>query len=457
MSGFDQLFQSQKTFFETGITKDYKWRLNALQRLRRALVVYQQEMLDAAYEDFKRVSQEVLGTEIWYLLREIDYTLKNLKGWYKPSYVSLPLWYYPSRSYVQSEPHGVVLIIAPWNFPYLLVFGPLIHALAAGNCAIIKPSEQAIKQSLVIEKIVQEIFDQSQVAIVQGDKQVAQQLLDLPFNYIFFTGSTAVGKIVYEKAAQQLIPITLELGGKSPAIVCADADIINAAENIVLGKFFNTGQSCIAVDYVVVADVIKNDFIKAMQQAIQKFYGNDPASSAAYARIINKQHYERLKKLLDERTSIMGGDIHDANFYIAPTLIEIQNFNDPLMKEEIFGPLLPIITYTNEAVMIEQIKKLPAPLALYIFAHDMYNAQHLLQKIPSGGACINGTLIQASSDQLPFGGISKSGFGRYHGKYGFDTFSYKRSIVNNRSWFQQKFYPPYNNKIISFFKWWYPK
>ena len=398
---------------------------------------------------------ELFVAELATLYKEIDYACASLYSWTKPQKVPTEFCGILGKSYVYQEPYGVVLILAPWNFPFLLALLPLIHAIAAGNCALIKPSEFALEQALVIEHIIGKSFDSEQATVVQGDAQVAQNLIALPWDYIFFTGSSRVGTIVYQEAAKRLIPVTLELGGKNPTLVTADADIEYAAQKIAWGKFFNAGQSCIAPDYVLVDISRQDQLLNALKKQIVIMYGENPQTSASYARIVNEAHLLRLKKLLDNGIPVVGGQIDGTNRFFSPTILTNVSLCSPIMEEEIFGPILPVIPYNTIEQALTIIQQKPKPLAFYIFSSCPDLQEKLIEKVSSGGCCINDVLLHHNSTSLPFGGVGLSGIGAYHGKYGFDTFSHKKAVYKSNRWFGRSMQPPYKKRVLSFLRWYY--
>lgn len=438
------IIQQQRVYFSIGSTYSVLSRIQTLKKFKKALVAHEKAIQEALYKDLKKPSFEAFSGELFLVLQEIKLALRSLESWTQPYHVSTPWYLWPSKSSVHPEPRGCVLIIAPWNYPLQLNLIPLIGAIAAGNCALIKPSEFAPHTAAILDQIISKIFDPGHVSVIQGDSTIAQQLLIHQFDYIFFTGSTRVGKIVMHAAAEYLTPLTLELGGKSPCIIHKDASINLAAKRIAWGKFMNAGQNCVAPDYLLVHKDIKDAFITALKTSITHLYGSDPSYSNDYARIINEQHFDRLSALLSQGTIIVGGQIKKSDLYIAPTVIDNPKLQSPIMQEEIFGPLLPIITYGHINEAIEFINKKPKPLALYVFSLD-HSIIHkkIINETSSGGVGINDVVVQVASVCLPFGGVGMSGFGQYHGKKSFDTFShYKPIIKSNRMSFAFRF-PPY--------------
>ncbi len=438
------IVQQQRTFFNEQQTKTLEFRKNSLKRIKQAILDNEQKIIEALKNDLGRPTFETFISEIYQVLEEIKFMLKHLNCLAKTKRVSTPLPLLPSKSYILQKPYGVVLIMAPWNFPFQLCMIPLIGAIAAGNCVIIKPSEYAPHTAQCINNIISQACQKEHVSVIHGDVQVAQKLLQQHFDYIFFTGSTRVGKIIMHTAAEHLTPITLELGGKNCCIVDDTAHIPTAMRRIAWGKFFNAGQNCTAPDYLLVHKSIKNLCIKYLKKSLHEMYGTNPVLSDDYTRIINKKHMIRLKNLLSTAPIVSGGEIDDEKRFITPTLVDTVGLDHPLMQEEIFGPILPIISYTTpqEAVLFTQA--LPRPLACYIFSNNSKQQGYYIEHIQAGGICINDVILQAASVHLPFGGIGNSGFGMYHGKYSFKTFSRLQSYVHSPIKFDLPLrYPPY--------------
>jgi len=440
--------QAQKDFFATGKTKDVAFRKEQLKQLKQAIRDSQEKITDALFQDLGKPKFEAIVTEVAYCGEEIDYFLKYLDRWAKHQPVKTPLNFFPAKSFIVPEPLGQVLIISPWNYPFQLAIIPLLGAIAAGNCAIIKPSEITPNTSKVLSDLMAQIFDPSYITVVEGDKTVAQELLQQKFDHIFYTGGSAVGKIVMKAAAEHLTPVTLELGGKSPCIVEPDIHVEHSAKRIIWGKFINAGQTCIAPDYLLVHRNIKEELVQAMKAGLKEFYGENPAESSDYARIVSEKHFNRLRQFLDNGKILAGGETDAETRYIAPTLLEAVNWEDPVMQEEIFGPILPILEYEDLDSAIAQINAYPKPLALYLFSQDKNKQQKVLQETSAGGVTINDTIIHIASTELPFGGVGESGMGAYHGKASFDTFTHYKSVTNRRFWLDIPLrYPPYAGKF----------
>ncbi|MBD2095983.1 aldehyde dehydrogenase [Trichocoleus sp. FACHB-591] len=439
--------EKQRTFFRSGQTQSIDFRLEQLKRLKQAILEAQTSIVDALRADLHKPVFEAYLTEIG-ILDELNYAIKNLRAWTKPRKVATPVTVLPATAQICPQPLGVVLIIAPWNYPFQLCIAPLIGAIAAGNCAILKPSELTPHTSQVIANLIRQHFDPAFITVIEGGVETSQQLLAERFDHIFFTGGTAIGKRVMAAAAEHLTPVTLELGGKSPCLVDADVPIDVAARRITWGKFTNAGQTCIAPDYLLVHRSIKPQLLQAIAQNIQAFYGDNPASSPDYGRIVNQKHFERLAPLLESGQVVVGGDSNPTEHYIAPTVLDGISWQDPVMQEEIFGPILPVLEYEDLNEAIAQINQRPKPLALYFFSQNQQRQAQVLQATSSGGVCINDTILQVGVPNLPFGGVGPSGMGRYHGKASFDTFSHERSILKKPFFLDLKLrYAPYKDKL----------
>ncbi|MDU5911632.1 MAG: aldehyde dehydrogenase [Staphylococcus epidermidis] len=451
-------FNNSKAFFNTHKTKNLKFRKQQLKLLSKNIKNHENELLDALYKDLGKSKVEAYATEIGMLLKSIKLMRKELKNWSKTKQTDTPLYLFPTKSYIKKEPYGTVLIIGPFNYPVQLVFEPLIGAIAAGNTAIVKPSELTPHVAIVIKDIIEDTFDEAYVSVVEGGIEETQTLLSLPFDYMFFTGSEKVGKIVYEAAARKLIPVTLELGGKSPVIVDDTANIKVASERISFGKFTNAGQTCVAPDYILVQRKVKNDLIKALKKTITEFYGENIEKSPDFGRIVNQQHFNRLNDLIQihKDNVVFGGNSSKEDLYIEPTLLDNITNDNKIMKEEIFGPILPIITYDNFDEVLEIIQSKSKPLSLYLFSEDENMTHRVLEELSFGGGAINDTLMHLANPNLPFGGVGSSGIGQYHGKYSFDTFSHMKSYTFKSTRLESSlFFPPYKGKfkyIKTFFK-----
>jgi aldehyde dehydrogenase (NAD+) len=421
-------------------------RLMLLKALKKELILNEEAIYDAIYKDFGKCKFEAFITEFNFVMAELNLAISKTKSWSKPKKVWPSLLNLPAKEYVISEPYGTVLIISPWNYPFQLAMVPVIMAIAAGNQVTLKPSEISFYTSEIVTKIMQAVFDVKQVNVVHGDAKFTAKLLEERWDYIFFTGSTKVGQIVAQAAAKYLTPITLELGGKNPTIVHESADLKMTAKRIVWAKFVNAGQTCIAPDYIIVQAKEKFNLIQHLKAAIFDAFGENPSDSPDYARIIN-QHFDRLMGLLTNQTIAYGGDSIDQQKYISPTIVDSPSLNSPLMADEIFGPILPVLTYENADDIKRIINKYEKPLALYVFAKDMNFAQKITTEFSFGGGCINDCMLQFVNKNLPFGGVGHSGMGAYHGKLGFDTFSHQKAMLSKPHYLDVPIrYFPYKNK-----------
>ena len=427
---------------------DISYRKEILTKLLNAIITHENDIVKALNDDFKKPTFEAVLTETSYVINELKDTIKNLKNWAKPERVFPSILNFPSKDYIYKEPYGKVLILAPWNYPYQLALCPLISAVAAGNQVVLKPSELTPKTSKIIAKIIDEVFDKNHVEVVEGGVELAQKLLSERWDYIFFTGSVAVGKIVAKAAAENLTPITLELGGKNPCIIDETANLKLAAKRIVWGKFVNAGQTCIAPDYILIQKDMKSHFVDYLKAEITLAYGKNPSESPDFARIVNSRNWQRLIEMIDPEKVIYGGESNRDNCYIAPTLIDEDALDSLVMKEEIFGPILPILTYANEAEINTILSKYEKPLALYVFTENNSFSKKIIQKYSFGGGCINDTMVQFANKRLPFGGVGHSGIGAYHGRLSFDVFSHKKGIVKKANWLDLPLrYAPYKGKL----------
>ncbi|MAL18243.1 MAG: aldehyde dehydrogenase family protein [Balneola sp.] len=443
-----KLLDRQRTYFRSGATKSVDFRIHQLETLKKMLTQHEQEFNQAVYNDFKKPELEMYATEIGILYNEISYVLKKLKKWTKPQKVSGSWVNFPSKNYTVAEPYGSVLIIAPWNYPVQLALLPVVGAIAAGNTVVIKPSELTPNTSRALKEIVGKWFKEEFVAVVEGGVETNKELLAQDFDYIFFTGSTRVGKLVMEAAAKNLTPVTLELGGKSPCIVDESADLETAARRIAWGKFVNAGQTCVAPDYLLVQSSIEKKFLENFENAVTEFYGNDPKKSPDYPRIVNEDHFNRLVGYLDDGKVFLGGDTDSNGSYISPTVLTDIRQGAEIMEEEIFGPILPVLTFDELPEAIDMIKSKPKPLALYLFTKKTEAENAVLEKCSFGGGAINDTLAHLGNHNLPFGGVGSSGMGAYHGKRSFETFSHTKSIMKKSFWLDIPFrYAPYEGKL----------
>ena len=427
---------------------DVTFRKESLKKLLHIILANEEAIIKALHDDFKKPPFEAILTETNYVVSDLKKTIKCIHHWAKPKKVLPAIVNFPSRDFIYNEPYGHVLIIAPWNYPFQLALCPLIAGIAAGNKVVLKPSELTPNTSKIIAKIIGETFDVNHAEVIEGGIAVSQELLSQRWDYIFFTGSVAVGKIIAKAAAENLTPVTLELGGKSPCIVDETANLKLAAKRIVWGKFINAGQTCIAPDYILVQTKIKPQLIAYLKAEIITAYGENPEISSDFPRIINQKNWQRLCNLLEGNNILFGGHSHAESNYLAPTLVDEPSLESALMKDEIFGPILPILAYDQATDLKKTISKYEKPLALYVFTENKTFAENIIQEFSFGGGCINDTIIHLANPRLPFGGVGHSGIGAYHGRLSFDTFSHKKAIVKKANWLDLPLrYAPYNNKL----------
>ncbi|MGM0900802.1 MAG: aldehyde dehydrogenase [Bacillota bacterium] len=456
MVTYSPILKKQQSFFRTEKTKDLSFRNDALEKLRSKIKANEQPLMDALRTDLNKSEFDAYTTEIMIVLEEIKFTINHLQSWAKPRKVKTPITHIGSSSYIYPEPYGVTLIIAPWNYPFQLAVAPLIGAIAAGNCAVIKPSELTPTTSEVFAKLISEIFPEEYIAVVQGGVETSQALLEEKFDYIFFTGSVPVGKVIMEAAAKNLTPVTLELGGKSPCIVHEDANLKLAAKRIAWGKLVNAGQTCVAPDYLYLHKGIKVLFLQFFQEATKELYGEKPLENQNFTRIVSERHFQRLCSFLDNGELLIGGNTNQERLIIEPTVLTEITWEHPIMQDEIFGPILPVLEYESIEDAIVGIDNHPKPLALYLFSESESIHKKVLNQVTFGGGCINDTVYHLGSPHLPFGGVGTSGIGSYHGKGSFDTFSHEKSILKQTTRFDLPFrYPNLKdglNKIKKFIK-----
>ncbi len=444
-----------RVYFNSGKTQTYQFRKQQLLQLKSSLIRYEQDLYDALYKDLKKSPEECWVTENGMVLSELNYALKKLKSWMASDSVPTNLLNLPSSSKIMKEPLGVVLIIGPWNYPLQLLFNPLIGAIAAGNCVVLKPSEFAPATAAIMKKIVEEIFAKEYILFVEGEggKVIPEMMNDFTFDHVFYTGSTAVGKIIYKMAAEKLVPVTLELGGKSPCVVESDANIKVAARRIAMTKFSNCGQMCVAPDYVLVHESQQAALITELKKSILDFFGDKPEESYSYGKIINEKQFNRIVQYLEQGTIAYGGRTNKEQLFIEPTILENVQLNATIMQEEIFGPVLPIIVFNNKAAAMEIIRQHKNPLAFYVFTSSSEKEKDWLQSVAFGGSCVNNASWHLTNHHLPFGGRGFSGTGSYHGKFSFDTFSHKKSVLKTPTWFDPSIkYPPFKGKLNLFKK-----
>ena len=455
MSNLDikTIINNQREYFQKGTTKPVSFRLEKLKTLKKVIIRREQEITTALKKDLNKAPFEAYATEIGLTLEELKYAIRHLPAWAKTRRVRTGLANFPAKSCITPEPYGIALIMTPWNYPFYLALTPLIGTIAAGNCSIIKPSAYAPHTSSVVAKIISDCFAEEFVSVVEGGRQINQDLLSEKFDYIFFTGSVAVGKTVMRAAAEHLTPVTLELGGKSPCIVDRQVNIDLAARRITWGKFLNAGQTCVAPDYLLVHKSVKDELLGGIKKHISNFYGQDPCSNPDYPKIINRRHFNRLLNLLQDGDLITGGQYNKDKLAIEPTVIEHITWDDPVMQEEIFGPILPVLEYEDLETVMAELSRKPSPLALYFFSTNRKNQQRVVSNLSFGGGCINDTVMHLANPHLPFGGIGNSGMGAYHGKASFDTFSHHKSILNKSNLLDIKLrYPPYHKNKLTILK-----
>jgi aldehyde dehydrogenase (NAD+) len=448
MDNYSDLISQQKAFFHTHQTLSLSFRVDALNKLGQAVRKYEDELLQALKADLNKSELEAYSSEIGIVLKEIGFVLKHLRSWARPKRVRTPLTHIGSRSTIYKEPYGVALIIAPWNFPFQLAIAPLIGAIAAGNCAIVKPSELTPTTSEVIAMLIRETYPEEYITVVQGGVDASQALLKEKVDYIFFTGSVPVGKVIMEAAAKQLIPSTVELGGKSPCIVHEDAHLKLAARRIAWGKFMNAGQTCIAPDYIYVHQSVKEAFISHLKGAIEQLYGENPMENESYTRIVSDKHFNRLQAFLNDGKVIIGGKSNRDQLRIEPTVLSEITWDSSVMQDEIFGPILPVLAYNDIEQVLGEINSRPKPLSLYIFTESKSITQQVLAGASFGGGCVNDTVYHFTSPYLPFGGVGSSGIGAYHGQSSFELFSHRKSVLKQTTLFDITFrYPHIKNGL----------
>lgn len=446
----EDLIKAHHKRLATGYARSASFRMEQLRKLGDAIRPHEQDLLDALRQDLGKSEFEAYSTEIGFTLNSIRYTMKHLKRWMKPVRVSTPFYHVASSSRIYKEPYGTVLIVGPFNYPFQLLIEPLIGAIAAGNSAVLKPSENTPNVSAVIRKLIAETFEPDYVQVIEGEKETTSALIHAPFDYIFFTGSVPVGRIVMEAASHHLVPVTLELGGKSPVIVDHTANLDSAAERIVWGKMLNAGQTCIAPDYMLVDERVKDALIEKMRQVLARYFGQDASQSKDYGRIVNTRQFDRLSSILnsDKECIVYGGAYDRDSLYIEPTLIEAAGWSDASMQDEIFGPILPILTFSSLDEAIRLITEQPKPLALYLFTEDREAERQVLANVSFGGGCINDTISHVANHHLPFGGVGNAGMGAYHGKHSFELFSHQKSVLKKSTRLNLSFlFPPYKDKV----------
>lgn len=454
MANMEQL-QAMRQYFESGATKPYSFRKEQLKKLKTALLKYENAFHAALHTDLKKSPEESWVTETGFLLSEINATLKHLKNWMQPELVKTNLLNLPSKSFVMKEPLGVVLVIGPWNYPLQLLFTPMVGAIAAGNCCVVKASEFAPATAAVMKQLIEETFPPEYILYTEGDGAavIPAMMNNFTFDHVFYTGSTAVGKIIYNMAADRLVPVTLELGGKSPCVVESDANIKVAAKRITMTKFSNAGQMCVAPDYLLVHESKKDELVAALKSCVQKFFSDKPEESYNYGKIINERQFDRLTNYLQQGHILYGGRYNKEKLFIEPTMMDAVSAEAPIMKDEIFGPVLPIISFNTKEEALKIIEQNKNPLAFYIFTSSSTKEKNWLNSVAFGGGCVNNASWHLTNHHLPFGGRGFSGTGSYHGKNSFDTFSHKKAVMKTPTWFDPSVkYPPFKGKL-KLFKW----
>lgn len=441
---YRQIWERQRNFFHTQQTKSLDYRVAQLKNLQKLVSENEKAISDALFQDLRKPETEAYTGEIGYLLHEITYTLKHIKKWSKGQVLATPPINHPGKTYIWPEPYGIALVIAPWNYPCQLLLAPLIGSIAAGNCTILKPSEISSHTSSLIASLIPRYFAPEFVSVVEGGVPETKELLTLPFDFIFYTGNSSVARVIMEAASKNLTPVALELGGKNPCIVSEKSDLLVSAREIAWGKFFNAGQTCIAPDYLLVPKRCKEKLLELIVKSIQEFYGADPQKSSDYCRMINDRHFLRVSQLLEEGKIISGGKTDREDRYIEPTILADILLSHKIMKEEIFGPVLPVIEYDSLDNALKIMEHFPKPLVVYLFSKDKKEQQKILRETSSGGVCFNATLSYLVGSSLPFGGVGESGMGKYHGKASFDLFSHPKSVLKRAFFFRPKIaYPPY--------------
>lgn len=443
--------KKMRAYYHSGITLDYHFRIKQLQKLKEVIMINQEEIYAALEKDLKKSREESYATEIGLVLAEITFSLKKLKKWMRPEKLKTNFLNFPSTSKLYREPYGVSLIISAWNYPFQLLIAPLVGAIAAGNCVVLKPSEVASATSAVIAKMFKGNFDPQYIVVHEGDgsKVIPGLMESFRFDYIFYTGGTTVGKLIYQAAAKDLIPVTLELGGKSPAVVEKEADLKSTARRIVLGKFLNAGQTCVAPDYVLVQNDIKKPFFEELINTTKKFYGNDASQSYDYGKAINERHFDSLVSMLPGKEKIVyGGEYDRDKLYFSPTIVTDIHPGEDVMQREIFGPILPVLSYNKKEDALDLIKGFEKPLSFYLFTKNKESEKWWMKNASFGGGCVNNTLWHLSNPNMPFGGVGDSGMGAYHGKYSFLTFSHSKAVLSTPTWFDPAFkYPPFKGRM----------
>ena len=440
------ILEKQKKFFKSGKTLDINLRIEYLKKLKKVIKDNEIAIFEVLNKDLGKSETEAYMCEVGLTLDEISYMIKNIKKFAKEKIVPTPLTNFHSKSIIKLVPRGNVLIMSPWNYPFLLTMEPLVDAISAGNTVILKPSAYSKFTSDIVSKIIKDVFPEEYVAVVKGGREENKQLLSYKYDYIFFTGSQSVGKEVLRSASEHLTPVALELGGKSPCIIDKTANIDLSAKRIVFGKFLNCGQTCVAPDYILCEESIKQELIKAIKKEIIKQFGENPIENPNYGKIINEKHFNRVRNLIDFDKTIIGGKTNPETLKIEPTVLDNITWADNVMKEEIFGPVLPILTFKTINEVVETVENHPHPLALYVFSTDKNNIKYITEHCRYGGGCINDVVVHLATPEMPFGGFGESGMGSYHGKFGFETFSHRKSTLDKKLWLDLPMrYQPYKN------------
>ena len=454
MNGTGEL-EKMRAYFNRGETRSYEFRRQQLKNLKSVILKYEQELYAALASDLRKSQEESWVTELGFVISEINAALRHLWQWMRPERKGTNLVNLPSSSRVEKEPLGVVLVVGPWNYPFMLLVTPLVGAIAAGNCVVLKPSEFAPATDAVMKKMFAEAFPPEYIRYVQGEGQevIPAMMNHFSFNHVFYTGSTAVGRIIYKMAADRLVPVTLELGGKSPCVVEADANIRVAARRIAVTKFSNAGQMCVAPDYVLVHQSVKEQLLGALQASIHSFFGEQPEENYNYGRIINARQFDRLQSYLSGGRIVCGGNMDKEKRFMAPTILTDVDLSAPVMNEEIFGPILPVLSFSTEDEALAIINRHPDPLSFYVYTSSGSREKFWLRSVPAGGVCVNNSSWHLTNHHLPFGGRGPSGIGHYHGRYSFDTFSHRKAVMKTPTWFDPRIkYPPFRGKL-KLFKW----
>ncbi len=448
MADYKEILHAQHAYFKEGECKDIEFRIRTLEHLEQWISSHEQEIMEALHQDLNKSPFEAYATEIGIVKEDIRYMLKHIRKWAAPKRVKTPFTQFPARSFIYPEPYGTVLIMSPWNYPFQLTVAPLAGAVCAGNCAVVKPSAYSPATTCVIAKMIRELFPEKYIAVAEGGRKANQALLDEKFDYIFFTGSVNVGKYVMEKASAHLTPVCLELGGKSPCIVDETADLNLAAKRIVWGKFLNCGQTCVAPDYILVQKSVKDKLIRQINKYIKKMYGKNVLENPEYPKMINEKHFDRVLGLMEGARIVSGGQSDRPALKIAPAVLDQVTWESPVMQEEIFGPLLPVLSFYDIEEAVRMVNAKPRPLALYYFTKDKKREAEVLKNISYGGGCINDTVVHLATPYMPFGGIGSSGMGGYHGKDSFDTFTHRKSIMKKSCLVDIPIrYAPFKNKL----------